>query len=76
MFGKKKEDGNEEENKRIIELEERLDKAEKRISLILNSTEKLVTSYVTRKERFEDVQERLKKIEKEVEREKVGYMYK
>lgn len=75
MFHKKREEENAESENYINELELRLSSAEKKIELLSTANEKLIMSYVTRTEVFDDMKDRIIKLEKEIEKEKVGSMY-
>jgi hypothetical protein len=75
MFHKKREEENAESENYINELELRLSSAEKKIELLSTANEKLIMSYVTRTEVFDDMKDRIIKLEKDIEKEKVGSMY-
>lgn len=74
MFRRKKEEI-EEPTTDVNDLELRLSSAEKKIQLLTTANEKLIVSYVSRSEVFDDMKERLAKLEKEIEKEKVGSMF-
>jgi len=70
MFRKKKLDEDEP-----LDLETRLEIAERKISVLTKANDKLVTHYVTKKTEFDDMKERLLKVEKELEHEKTRGMF-
>lgn len=71
MFHKKKLEKDEE----ALDLEKRLEIAEKKIKVLATASDQLVSHYVTKKTEFNDIKERVMKIEKEIEKEKVGNMF-
>ena len=71
MFRKKKTEKEDEP----LDLETRLEIAEKKIKMLVTSNDQLITHYVTKKDEFDDIKVRLVKVEKEIEAEKTRGMF-
>ena len=71
MFRRKKVEKEDEP----LDLEARLDIAEKKIRMLVTSNDQLITHYVTKKDEFDDIKGRLIKVEKEIEAEKTRGMF-
>lgn len=71
MFRKKKTEKEDEP----LDLEARLEIAEKKIKMLVTSNDQLITHYVTKKDEFDDIKGRLIKVKKEIEAEKTRGMF-